>query len=201
MPTGYTADFADKDLSFEEFVWKCARAMGAFMHMRDDSMNSDIRMPEEDNYHSKSLLEALEYLQELQSMPLAKAALLMTEEREARIKRAKESLEKSRVLRERYTRMISKVSDWVPPTSDHANFKRFMLEQLTSSLDWDCNDKYTLESLAQPEITAQEWLDKEMASAQRDIEYHTKYMSEDRQRHKEVINWIKALQQSVPQPK
>lgn len=201
MATGYTAEFEDKDLSFEEFVWKCARAMGAFIHMRDDSMKSDIRMPEEDDYHSKSLVEAVEYLQELQEMPLAKAASLMAEEREERIKRAKESLEKSARLRDRYTRMITKVSDWQPPTPDHTNLKKFMLEQLTSSLDWDCNDKYTLEELARPEITAQEWLDREIKSAQHDVEYHTKHMSDDKKRNKEVINWIKALQQSVPLPK
>jgi hypothetical protein len=201
MATGYTHEFADKDVSFNEFVWKCARAMGSFIHMRDDPMSSEIRMPEEDTYHSKSLLEAVEYLEELKNMPLTKAFLLMTEEREASIKRAKESLEKSARLRERYTKMIAKVSDWQPPTPEHTNFKKFMLEQLTSSLDWDCNDKYTLEELARPEITAQEWLDREIKSATRDVEYHTQHMSDDKKRNKEVIDWIKALQQSVPLPK
>ena len=201
MATGYTYEFEEKDLSFEEFVWKCARAMGAFMHMRDDSMNEEIRLPKEDDYHSRSLLEAVEYLEELKAMPLAKAHELMLEELKGKIKQAKESLAKSSKLRDRYTRMISKVSDWQPPTPDHANFKKFMLDQLTSSLEWDCNDKYALEALNTPEISAQEWLDREIKSAQHDIEYHTRHMTEDRQRHKEVINWIKELQKSVPQPK
>ena len=37
MPTGYTLDlYNGKDITFEEFVLKCARAFGALIDMRDE---------------------------------------------------------------------------------------------------------------------------------------------------------------------
>jgi len=37
MPTGYTADLNDgKQVTFQEFTMKCARAFGALIEMRDD---------------------------------------------------------------------------------------------------------------------------------------------------------------------
>jgi len=40
MPTGYTNCIKD-GVTFEQFVWKCARAMGALVMMRDEPSNVD----------------------------------------------------------------------------------------------------------------------------------------------------------------
>jgi hypothetical protein len=37
MPTGYTAAIKD-GISFEKFVWDCARGMGALVMMRDEPL-------------------------------------------------------------------------------------------------------------------------------------------------------------------
>lgn len=43
MPTGYTQDLADgKDVTFEQFAMKCARAFGALIEMRDEPMDAEI---------------------------------------------------------------------------------------------------------------------------------------------------------------
>ena len=41
MPTGYTAEILNGEIkTFPEFAKKCARAFGAMIHMRDDSLDA-----------------------------------------------------------------------------------------------------------------------------------------------------------------
>lgn len=40
MPTGYTADLMEKGMEFKPFVLQCARAFGALITMRDDSLDA-----------------------------------------------------------------------------------------------------------------------------------------------------------------
>ena len=61
MPTGYTSDIYDgKDISFREYALKCARNFGAYVEMRDSSL--DTEMPTEfepSTYYRDKLDEAL----------------------------------------------------------------------------------------------------------------------------------------------
>jgi len=43
MPTGYTLDLYDgKNITFKEFVMKCAGAFGALISMKDESLDAPI---------------------------------------------------------------------------------------------------------------------------------------------------------------
>lgn len=57
MPSGYTSDiYHGKDVTFKEFALKCARNFGALMHMRDESLDTPIRLKNlEDSYHKNEL--------------------------------------------------------------------------------------------------------------------------------------------------
>ena len=60
MPTGYTLELYDgKDITFEEFVLKCARAFGALINMRDEPRDAPIpERFEPSYYHLKELIKA-----------------------------------------------------------------------------------------------------------------------------------------------
>ena len=76
MPTGYTYPVKENEnLSFDEFIWSCARAFGALMHMRDDSSDQEIRLPEQSEYHKDRIKEAKERLARLEKMTLAEAKI------------------------------------------------------------------------------------------------------------------------------
>lgn len=69
MPTGYTADLMEKGMEFKPFVLQCARAFGALITMRDDSLDAPIPEKfEPDDYHIKKLAEAIQEQKRLQSM-------------------------------------------------------------------------------------------------------------------------------------
>lgn len=203
MPSGYTAVFEEREPSFEEFVWQCARAMGAFIHMRDDSFDAPIRLPDNDfgSYHSDRLKEAVDDLQTYSVMSLETAQVKMNRDYAKMEKDARESMAKHDALRKRYENMLAKVQAWKVPSKDHEGFKKFMVDQLTQSIEWDCSNKYYVEKLEAPRQSAKEWLNDMVHQAQHDIEYHTKHLAEDKGHDKSRFDWITALMNSVPLPK
>lgn len=68
MTTGYTSIIED-GCSFAEYVWRCARAMGANIRMRDDSLDTPVREYEVDPHHQEQAEAAAKLVAELESMP------------------------------------------------------------------------------------------------------------------------------------
>jgi hypothetical protein len=196
MPTGYTDCIAD-DVTFEQFTMRCARAFGALIHMRDDPMGAPIPQTIEPSKWSGIQAEKAEKrLAELQSLSPGDA------EREAEIayQRAVESREESarvrRGLKDKYEAMLAQVEQWTPPSPDHEKLKKFMVEQITESIDFDCDIAW----LYRESIVAQageEWRAAEIARALRDMEYHTKQQEEENQRAADRTRWVQRLRESL----
>jgi hypothetical protein len=73
MPTGYTCIIEDKpDVTFAEYVWRCARAFGALLSMREDSLDAPIpdELKSEDTDYYKTAYEKAkqETVKELDSL-------------------------------------------------------------------------------------------------------------------------------------
>ena len=72
MPTGYTANIVDGEETFEEYVWRCTRAFGAMMHMRDDSLGAKFTVPDnadKGNPHKDYLDKCAQELIEFVELP------------------------------------------------------------------------------------------------------------------------------------
>lgn len=77
MPTGYTdALYEGEDVSFEQFVWRCARGMGALVTMRDDPPDTPIpmRFVPQTAYYDRELEAARAEVARIESMPLDEIA-------------------------------------------------------------------------------------------------------------------------------
>lgn len=115
MPTGYTADIAN-DISFEQFVWRCARGMGALIMMRDDPYDAPV--PEEfkpSTYNAEALKEAQARLTALRSMTPEQVKVAAEEAYVAEIERWNEHRDEKQSLRKKYDAMLAKVRAWEPP--------------------------------------------------------------------------------------
>lgn len=140
MPTGYTYPVCDgKITEFPDFAMSCARAFGALIMMRDDP--SDAPIPEEfkpeTNYYETSLARDKKRLGEVQSMTNAEAdAAAKASHDDALASRAKYLADKETEAA-RLNAMLAKVRTWQPPTADHIEMKKFMIEQLMISLPGD----------------------------------------------------------------
>lgn len=186
MPTGYTHNVVDgKITEFADFAMQCARAFGALITMRDDPMDAAIpeEIKPETSYYADSLAREMKRMGEIQAMTNAEVdAAAQAEHDGAMASRAKYLADKD-AESGRLNAMLSKVRAWQPPTPDHVEMKKFMIEQLTISmpgeyvpaipilLDGATWRKEQIDSLAKAVVRSQKYVDEEIARAKSRTEW------------------------------
>lgn len=194
MPTEYT-DSIKNDITFPEFAMKCARAFGALVRMRDDSMDAEI--PNEiipSDYHKDEMEKACSKLNEAKKMTLSTAKLLAIKDYNEQITRHEKYVLDANNLKSKYEAMLEKVTAWQPPTLKHEELKKFMITQIKSSFDFDCNTNYS----KVPELQSPEkWLGEYVDKCARDLGYHTKEWYAEVERCKSNTDWIRSLKTSL----
>lgn len=196
MPTGYTARLVDKGQTFEEFVWTCARGMGALIMMRDDPMDAPVpERFEPSGYHKERISEAIALRARLEAMNNDERIAYGMAKRNEGLDRARKYLADEQAQNERLDAMLSAVGAWTPPTSDHEGMKKFMLEQLRISRQ---DSAWARKSLA--EDAAKSPMDcyaMDAAKCEHDIAYHTAEHEKEVARTEERNKWLAALRDSL----
>lgn len=196
MPTGYTAKLMEKGESFQEFVMRCARAMGACVTMRDDDMNAPIPEKfEPSDYHVKALESAKERLCELQRMPHADRRLFAEKQKNDRLRSLKSSMSNMVEEDARLLAMEKKVKAWTPPTADHDGLKEFMLQQLEISKN--NADYWNKDVEAASSESLDQYYNQAVVAAKRDIEYHTEEYAKEVERCESRTRWLQQLRKSL----
>lgn len=194
MPTGYTAQIGD-GISFEKFVWSCARGFGALILMRDDP--SDAPIPERfepTDYHQQQLVTLKAELARLDGMSREDAEREATEQYNNKMAyRAKRAAE-LKALRSKYEAMLAQVEAWTPPTPEHQGLKDFMTSQIKESIDWDCR---IFPEDAPRQRTGGDWLSEQIIETRRFIAYHEEQNAKEVERTESRNKWIAALRQSL----
>lgn len=200
MPTGYTAELVENGQSFEEFVWRCARGMGACIMMRDDPLD---KLPPEkfdpSDYNLRCLEEAKAKYERLKSMDSEEQFGFGKQKKFEAVKSSQNYVVGNTVKDTRLEEMEKLVLAWEVPTPDHQGLKDFMLQQLNTSKtgmsDWA--SKTLAEAQEKSEI---EYYQDALKSAKCDIEYHTKKHDEEVERTNKRNQWLADLRESVPVP-
>lgn len=197
MPTGYTADI-ENDQSFESFLLGCARAFGACMHQRDDATGTKPKLRPADSYHEQALLEAEAELGAYKTMNREQKEQAGQELKDEQEKWQQEDFNKKILLKNKYDAMTLKVQAWNPPTADHVNLKKFMLDQINESIRFDCDTGYILKLLQETQDkTAMQFYEGHVQSLERDVKYHEEELEKDNKRNAEANQWIMALYDSL----
>lgn len=195
MPTGYTHTLIqEEEISFEKFALICARAFGACIDMRDDPMDKDI--PDEfqvSDFHDKEIIKYEDMFNVLTSMPEHIRERECEKKYNSDMERYKESLEGLNTQRIRYQNMRAKVKEWIPPTYEHINLKDFMLEQINSSLKFDCS--YMPDEPKR--MSTKEWYEKEIESVLCNLKYHREQKEGEQQWVDSRNKWLKELRVSI----
>ena len=196
MPTGYTASVQDGSTTeFKDFALQCARAFGALVSMREEP--KDATLPDTIEplpYHKAALLRAQEDLKRIETLSDRDVA----READIQYERALElhrNCEAKRLAQlHRYETMLAKAQAWEPPTSDHQGLKRFMIEQLTESIRFDCTGYEPKEPQRKTEAA---WRADAVERAKSDVAYHTKRWQEERERAASRTTWLRKLRASL----
>lgn len=194
MPTGYTADVADGKLTdFAIFALQCARQFGATIMQRDEPMSSMPRLREESSYYREAREKAEKTLAELEKLGPKEAERRARAEYRDLLARHEGAIAERSAKRERYQAMLEKVRTWTPPTSQHRELKKFMEQQLTESIKFDCS--WSFEPPTQ--LTGPQWLAAKREKARKGVEYYRKEEREERDRVAGANAWIEALYASL----
>lgn len=201
MPTGYTADVKDgKVTDLADFVVTCSRAFGAFVMLRDSDQSLDAtrRYIEDESYlaqssyYEDSLVAARTRIAELEAMSEREALAAAQAAADAVIEQNRAYAEARLVERERYEAMLAKVQAWEPPTSDHVEFKAFMVKQIEQSIDFDCNPF----SMPVPDVSLG-WRAAEIERERVRIVRAEEQIEEERHRNEGRRAWVVALLDSL----
>jgi len=196
MPTGYTAAIAD-GISFNDFIMKCARAMGACIMMRDESVDAEIPQKfEPSDYHKKALETTSLELKSLDGMTKKKATELAGQDYKKEVADIQKAIEKKNELKIKYKVMLIQIRGWNPPTPDHVGLKDFMIQQIESSIDYDCDNTFWLKR--KPVLLSpQEWIGKKRTALLKNLDYHNEQNLQEIERTESRTAWVKALRKSL----
>lgn len=196
MPTGYTAAIQD-GISFNQFVWNCARAFGALVTMRDDPAGAEIPQAfVPSDYHAKELVKEQTALEQLRIMTPQAIEQAAAAAYEAALAEHKQRVGKRANLRMQYDDMLAQATAWEAPAVNVA-LRDFMIQQIQDSIKFDCSGAYDTLPAAQ---SGADWLAAERRRIQWGIEYHAKGQRDEISRTAERNKWIAALRASVPMP-
>ncbi len=194
MPTGYTYPVADgKVTEFREFAMQCARAFGACIMMRDEPQ--DAKIPdafEPSDYHKKRLEETREGLIALGGMDLEDCDKAAREDYKKALDYHREYIDRIKRENARYYAMLEQVKQWEPPSEDHIEFKKFMVDQLETSVSACFSTAPTLK-------TAEQWRTDQAAKYAHDLEYHQQHWNEEVERTNQRNGWVRKLRESLEQ--
>lgn len=195
MPTGYTAAVKD-DISFEQFVWSCARGMGALIMMRDEPTGAPIpERFEPSQYYAMAADKARAELARLETMSIEQVEAEADAAYVAAVQSYRDRIREALELRNKYSAMLAKVVQWEPPTAEHKGLQEFMASQLRQSIDFDCSTSYGEKPYRQ-DATA--WHNGLIAKARKDILYYEAEQAKEVERTEGRNEWIAALRKSVP---
>ena len=97
------------------------------------------------------------------------------------------------IKRRRYNTMLLKVVKWQPPTPEHEGLKKFMIDQLHDSIEWDCSEY-------QPTISSKEEFvafHRSGKSLKEGLDFCEKTWREEVERTSSRNKWLKELRESL----
>jgi hypothetical protein len=196
MPTGYTSIIDDDEtVTFERFVWRCARGMGTLLAMRDSDMDAPIpERFEPYDYYAKALADDEAKLAELRAMTPAQIESAAQREQATQRDFEVEYEAKKAKVAARYAAMATLVGAWHPPSPDHVRFKDFMLEQLQTGKPWDGQHD------AAPVLQPGDWHAAQLKRAEVRVADARKSYNDEIERTRQNNEWLAKLRASVPQP-
>lgn len=143
MPTGYTGGILDgKIKNFQEFAVLCARAFGATIHMRDESLNTPYEPRIPSTYHLEGITDAMKEIEKIEKASDAKIILMYRKELKADKKRQLGYIKEKKANKVKLENILADACLYVPPTPEHQGIKDFMKQQITDTIEWDCKTDY-----------------------------------------------------------
>lgn len=196
MPSAYTQALHDGEQSFAEFALDCSRAFGALIDLKDEP---EAPIPDEfrpSDYHERELAAAMARLRIVSTWTEESATFEADRAYERELSAHVREREQRVAIRARYEDMLRDARAWQPPTEEHVELSKFMIQQLESSIDFDCSPLRDEPA----RLSGLEYKAQRESEASRDVAYHAKCWKEDIERAQGRTQWLRALRKSLEVP-
>jgi hypothetical protein len=148
MPTGYTSGIIDGKINtFPDFAKLCMRAFGATIHMRDENLDIEYEPRKVSNYYLENIEETKKKLINIKKQSNDSIIKSVTRQLNNDKKYNINKIKEIKVLKDKLTTMLNHAIDYIPPTKEHVGIKEFMIQQITDTIKWDCDDEYHVQKL------------------------------------------------------
>lgn len=196
MPSAYTESIKDR-IAFNEFAMLCARAMGACIMMRDEPLSTPIpERFEPSDYHLNKSAALREVIARVEAMSTEEAEAAASENYRLESEANANAAQRADDVLAKYELMLQQVKAWTPPTEDHQGLREFMIEQIESSMRFDCDRTYY--DRHQPvKQTGEQWKQQVLDKAMMDLRYHLAEHEKEIERTEARNKWIAELRQSL----
>lgn len=205
--TGYTNELVEKNLDFPEFAKLCARSFGALVMMRDEPLDAKIvKDVEANDFYKKEITRKEKQLKKLLELKNpAEAIKFAKNEIKNKINEIEKFSDEEKERREKNAKILEKTlekaRDYNPQSEKHIEFKKFVVDQLESSLNYEIGTKnyyagevqYLKDSLETPI----EYLANRIDTLRKEISYHKEKEEEEIKRTNERNLWINQLFESL----
>lgn len=189
MPTGYTARVQEGTVTeLREYAAACARAFGAFIHMRDDDNTALLRKPQPDKFAANWVLETASRVKHWINLDEESRYAEWSNYYRTNVATTLQLTAKSALYRSRYTEMLSQIVPLDVP-SELIEFKEFMVSQLTKSVESDCHEN----PLSTTPMDFYQWCDDHEAYLRRSYQDAMKRAVEAEKRYAEQIDYINLM--------
>ena len=204
MPTGYTHGIIDGNIkTFPEFAKLCMKAFGACVRMKDDNLDKPYKPQIVSTFYSENIEKSKLKLKKVKALSDDKIIYDHKKYFKKEMTRIEKYIKEAAEARDKLSSMLLDVLKWDPPTPNHAEFKKFMIEQLKTTIEHDGDDTYhkhkliELRNETKVTINADDIRKKMIADTKNDIDYYAKKMKEEIKRTSKDNKWVEDLLKSL----
>lgn len=198
MPTGYTAGIEDGSIpDFKTYALQCMRAFGVCANLRDEPLSSEIPEVEVSPYHKNALEKSIKDLEAFNNLTDEELLVEFNKYCELEKQFYIEELDRNKKIKDRYAAFLADAKKFVPPTADHENYKKFMIDQIVSSMTYITDDYYERRLNDIETLNYDDWKNAKYQTILNSIEYHSKKLQEDIDKTEKANEWISAAKQAL----
>lgn len=203
MPTSYTAKIIEGEVKdFKSFAKLCMRNFGACMHMRDYPLEEAYFKSEPSDYYLGRIEEEKRKIEAFRNLTDQEIIDEKIDSIKNSIKRHKKKIIELGKLRDKLETFREEIISWTPPGEDYLEIKKFMLDQIETTIRHDCDIDYHSYQLSQldpdpKKINPSEIRESYIKDSETSISLYLKRHADDIQLCEDKHQWVVKLLESV----
>jgi len=199
MANEFTSEILNGNIeTIKDYAFTCSKAFGATAHQKDEPLNTPLRNVEvgKDNLKASKRLE-----KQLKDFKLMSDEQLFEDEKKALEKTRlhySSKIDLIKAAKKKCSNLLRDAQVWTPPTDDHNVLKDFMIKNLKSVIEFDCDIKPINELIEDIDgristIDVDGIRERQIKSLEQQIDYHIQSHKLDVSHSEQSNEWLTKL--------